>query len=151
MTGLPPSWSDLIWNNLRVTLILCGGLVSATLITLFFGSFSLFVTGASFGVAVSELGLLAVAKASPHLPLEVAALVVAGIVSTDRTGRLAGVFVLGRPNPSSGASAPAQALQAGSSHEHRHRIMSDRDPVAQSQLGVDPQRTIGAPVTVGRC
>ena len=59
MTGLPPSWSDLIWNNLRVTLILCGGLVSATLITLFFGSFSLFVTGASFGVAVSELGLLA--------------------------------------------------------------------------------------------
>ena len=58
---------------------------------------------------------------------------------------LAGVFVLGRPNPSSGASAPAQALQAGSSHEHRHRIMSDRDPVAQSQLGVDPQRTIGAP------
>ena len=26
MTGLPPSWSDLIWNNLRVTLILCGGL-----------------------------------------------------------------------------------------------------------------------------
>ena len=40
-------------------------------------------------------------------------------------------------DPPSAASAPAEASKAGSSHEHRHRIMAHCYPIAEPQLRMD--------------
>lgn len=78
LAGDLPGWSDLVLNNLLVALILCSGVVSGSLTTLFLGSLSLFVTGATFGAAVFEHGLLHVVVSSPHMPFEALGLLVAG-------------------------------------------------------------------------
>ena len=76
-TGQVPDWLELLLNNLRASLILSSGLVTGSLVTLFVGSFSLFFTGASFGAAVLAYGLVPVLTAGPHIPFELAGLVMA--------------------------------------------------------------------------
>ena len=47
-------------------------------------------------------------------------------------------------DPPSAASARAQAGQAGSSHEHRHRIVAHCHPIAEPQFGMHPQGAVGS-------
>lgn len=79
-TGPQPGLLDLLVNNLGLAMLIAAGLVTSGLLTIAVGSWSMFVTGASFGAALNSYGLADVLTSSPHLGFELAGFVIASSI-----------------------------------------------------------------------